>query len=169
MRLYHFRPAGALHLRLLACASALTLLAALIAQFVFHLPPCHLCLLQRWPYIVIIFVGIWGGWFTRKLRVLSWLQGTVILALLVGFGIAAYHTGVHWGWFPGPSSCSSSGGVEDSLEAMRAAIMAAPIIACDQPIGDIFNVSLAAWSALIYAFLTISAVLGYYRHRRLDV
>jgi disulfide bond formation protein DsbB len=162
------RPAASLHLRLAACASAATLMAALIAQFGFNLPPCHLCLLQRWPYIIIIVIGVLGGWFIKNITYLRALELLVIASLLVGFGIAFYHTGVQWEWFPGPSSCSSGGDVGETLEEMRRAIMEAPVLSCDQPIGEIVGLSLAAWSALIYAFLTIMALIGYNRSHRLD-
>ena len=35
-------------------ASAAALAGALISQFGFDLRPCHLCLLQRWPYGIVM-------------------------------------------------------------------------------------------------------------------
>ena len=71
--------------------------------------------------------------------------------------IACYHTGVEYGWFKGPDACSNTGG-EMTIEEMRAAIMAAPLVTCDQAMAYIFGLSMAAWNAMM-AFAAGAATL----------
>ena len=80
---------------LLALASAATLLGALALQYLGGLPPCHLCVWQRWPYVAVIALGVAGWrWQPRALLLIA------ALALLGGAGLAAYHLGIylvgHW-------------------------------------------------------------------------
>src|SRR3954471_9308561 len=75
--------------------------------------PCTLCLRQREVYWVagclalgfMILVRVPGGARFRQLS--CWVLS---LAFLVGMGIAVYHAGAEWKFWPGPSTCSSAGG-----------------------------------------------------------
>lgn len=165
-RIFQLRPQVRLFLLGLALCSAGVLAAAFVAQYAFHLHPCHLCILQRYPYAAVILVGLTGAAFVRRARPLTLLLAICGGLLATGGGIAAYHTGVEQGIFPGPSSCTDSSGGDDSIEAMRRAILEAPLVACDQPQGEMLGLSLAAWNALIYSFLTLVAFYGVYRSLR---
>ncbi len=146
----------------------LTLAAAFIAQYVFLLAPCHLCILQRWPYAGVILIGLLGPELTKNTKHLRLLLLLCIALFLVGGGIAFYHAGVENGLFPGPSSCTSTSTGNETIEELRAQIMGAPLVSCDQPLGHLLGLSLAVWSTLIYLFLTILASYGYSRVRRHD-
>lgn len=150
-------------LLLFAAASALILAAALLAQYGFGLHPCHLCLLQRYPYAGVILAGLAGAFLlsAHEKRRHALLACALLFAL--GAGIAAYHTGVEYGVIPGPSSCTNDSTGEMSLEEMRKQIMNAPLVSCDQPMARVLGVSLAGWNALLYAFLMI---LGSYAYKR---
>jgi disulfide bond formation protein DsbB len=70
------------------------------AQHVLLLTPCELCLWERWPYRIVIVLGVLamllgqaGG------RV---LLGLAALVLLVGAGIAFLHVGVEFQWWNSP-------------------------------------------------------------------
>src|SRR3982751_4113909 len=79
-----------------------------------HLAPCELCLKQRTVYWVagaiaaaaMVVVRLPGG--PRLREATCWLLG---LVFLTGAGIAAYHAGVEWKFWPGPQSCSGGGSV----------------------------------------------------------
>ena len=132
----------------LALFSAFMLGSALIGQYGFSLYPCDLCIYQRYPYAAIVAIGL-AGWFFVKSRVLLlWLVALCALLLFADAGIAFYHTGVEYGWFKGPDACSNTGG-EMTIEEMRAAIMAAPLVTCDQAMAYIFGLSMAAWNAMM--------------------
>ncbi len=93
-----------LTLKPLALVTALAALAALgvayFVQDVLVIAPCPLCLLERWPYRVVIALGVLGfllpALAARALLVLA------VLVLLAGAGIAFVHVGVEFHWWPSP-------------------------------------------------------------------
>lgn len=168
LSLLSYRPQARIFLLMAGTGSLLALSAAFIAQFVFLLKPCHLCLLQRYPHALVGIVGVASAWRVKNVRRLRILLAACGLVLMAGTSIAVYHSGVEAHIFPGPSGCTSTSTGNESLEEMRRQIMDAPLVSCDQPMGHVFGLSLAVWSALIYTFLTILAFYGVYRSNRLD-
>ena len=76
--------------------------------------------------------------------------------------IGAFHAGVEYGWWEGPTACSSTKLGDDPL----AAIMNAPLIRCDTPAWTMFGVSLAGYNFLvsIASATLIAGLLG--RHSK---
>jgi disulfide bond formation protein DsbB len=139
---------------LLAAASACLLAFALMAQYGFNLHPCHLCLLQRYPYAAIALLGFTGAFFAPP-RVQFLIAGVCCALFFVDAGIAFYHAGVELHIFPGPTSCTNTSGAGQTLEEMRAAIMNAPLVACDQAMASFLGLSMAAWNGIAASILTI--------------
>ena len=140
--------------------SVALLAGALIGQYVFGLHPCELCILQRIPYAFIALVGF-GGYFIKSPRVLYFLAVFCALLFLTDAGIAFYHTGVEYGFFPAPNTCSGGSRSGQTLEEMRAAIRGAPLVSCAQAMAYIFGLSMAAWNFLAasLAFLITAFIL----------
>ena len=145
-------------LALFSLIAALLLGTALVGQYGFGLHPCHLCMYQRYPYMGIIALGI-AGVFIRIPR----LQRTLAIICLALFaldaGIAAYHAGVEAGIFPGPSGCTSSGKTGQTLEELRAEIMNAPLVSCDQAMIYVLGLSMAAWNAVAASIITVFSAI----------
>src|SRR5436305_1643367 len=90
----------------LGLLAAALLLGALGFQYLARLPPCEMCIWQRWPHLAAAVVGLLGGGaisaglggrnLARPLAVL-----TALLVAVSGL-IAVYHAGVEWHWWPGP-------------------------------------------------------------------
>jgi disulfide bond formation protein DsbB len=135
----------------LALAKAVALLAAgglLLAAFAFQywggLYPCEMCWWQRYAHIaalalVAVALVTGGG---RVLTVLA------ALAIAASGAIGFYHAGVELGWFEGLTQCTStaSGGTaEDVLKA----IMAAPMIRCEDVQWSWLGISMAGWNAIL--------------------
>jgi disulfide bond formation protein DsbB len=147
-------------LLLCALASAAILSGALIGQYGFDLFPCHLCLLQRYPYMAVIVLGGVGALLVKDGRVQWWLAVACAVLFAVDAGIAIYHTGVEMGIFTGPSGCTSSGKTNMTLEEIRAEIMGAPLVSCDQAMAYIFGLSMATWNAIAAGLLAIFTALA---------
>lgn len=139
-------------LTLLATLGSIALLGGALAfQYIGGLPPCHLCLLQRYPHAAAIALGILA--VITSWRLLPWL-GALAAAATSGIGI--YHTGVERGWWPGPTSCTgtlnlSGVNAKDAL----AQLMAAPVVRCDQPAWIFLHLSMASWNAIFSAVLVL--------------
>ena len=126
------------------------LCAAWFTQYVLAYPPCHLCMLQRYPYAVIAALGFVAMFY-------SWLQenpgllwNLAALCLLITGVIACYHVGIEQGWIIEKGGCSSPDiGAAGSLDALRARLMQAPLVACNAVSLRIFGLSMAAYNVAL--------------------
>ncbi len=138
---------------LLALASAAILLAALALQYLGGLPPCRLCIWQRWPYVALIALGLIGWrWHPRA------MLGVATLVLLGGAGLAAYHVGIEQGWWALPAGCVAGGTAETVEDLKRLLAEARP--ACDQVSFAFLGLSLTGWNlaaSLLLAAFTLAA------------
>ena len=151
----------------LGTVSVLLLLGVLGFQYLGRLPPCELCLWQRWPHVGAAVVGLGGPLLIRAgLLELSSARGVAALAALliaVSGAVGVYHAGVEWHWWPGPQSCTgpafqySGGGLD----------LNAPVVLCDIAAWRLFGLSLAGYNAVIsFAVAGIGAVLLFWRPRK---
>lgn len=121
---------GALAIALLSAAAPLF---ARASETLFHLPPCALCLWQRWPY--------WAGAALAALALAAgrpWrgrLLAAAGAAAAVSALIAAFHLGVEFGWWPSPLPGCAAPAVNPalSLEEMMAQMRPTPTKPCDEP------------------------------------
>ena len=96
---------------LVLLVSLFTIGGAWFIELVLGVKPCHLCLIGRIPHYIGIPVAALALIANRES--VSPRIGRVLLALLaivflVGTGIAAYHSGVEFGIFTGPTDCTGT-------------------------------------------------------------
>ncbi len=134
---------------------ALLLGGALGSQYLGGLVPCEMCMWQRYPHYTALGLAILAILLAKTAlsRPLTMLAG---LAILVSGGLGIFHAGVEYRWWKGPEHCTSvvSGSGADLLKA----ILAAPLVRCDQPQWTMFGISLAGYNA-IFSILGGLAVL----------
>lgn len=154
-------PLGFRPLALLATAgSASVLLGALGSQHFGGLSPCEMCIWQRWPHAIAIALGLVALAAPRAVgRIAAALAGLVVL---VGAGIALFHTGVERKWWEGITECSVGQGANLSVDDLMAQIMNAPVVRCDEVQWDLFGLSMASWNGIAslgFVALWIAAAL----------
>ena len=141
---------------LLALAAMAILLAVLALQYLGDLPPCPLCVWQRWPYVGVALLGLIGWrWQARP------LLAVMALLLLTTAGIGAYHVGVEQGWWALPEGCAA-GADAQSIDELKRILAAAPP-ACDQIAFTFLGLSLAGWNVvagIALAAYAAAAALG---------
>ncbi len=153
-------PVGALCA--VVAASIVALGGALASQYFGGLAPCILCLYQRVPYAVVIALGLLA-WFVP--RYAGWALALAALAFLTGGGIAVFHVGVEQHWWEGTQSCTGDSSAALSVDALRAQIMNAPVVKCDEVQWSLFGVSMAGYNVLASAVLAVFALLAAARTR----
>jgi disulfide bond formation protein DsbB len=142
----------------LLVASAGSLLVAFFFQYVIGLQPCVLCIWQRWPYAVVIVLAILTvAAQAPKLR--AALLALCGVALLFGGGVAVFHVGVEQHWWTGTPGCGVTA-TANSIDALRAQIMAAPVVRCDQVAWSLFGISMAGYNILISLALAAVAFVS---------
>lgn len=136
---------------LLAAGGSLALmLGALAFQHIGQLPPCKLCIWQRYPHVAAILIG----------AVALVLPGSLLpilglVAALATAGVALFHTGVERKWWEGLQSCSAPDISNLSPQELLEAINNAPLVQCDQIPWDMFGLSMANWNMLISLGLAV--------------
>ena len=135
--------------RALAIAVPAALLAAAYgSEYWGGLHPCEMCWWQRYAHFAALAFALLSRLLVRapdRGRAFVWLAA---LAILASGGIGAYHAGVETGVFEGFTQCTSTatgGSTEDLLNA----IMAAPIVRCDQVQFSFLGISMAGWNAIL--------------------
>ena len=100
-------------------SSALMLAIAHGFERIGGLPPCYLCLKQREVYWVAMTVALVGMIVVRTgpgAGLKRLFNAALGLVFLVGVGVAAWHAGAEWGWWPGPSVCAGGGAVGSAAD-----------------------------------------------------
>ncbi len=126
------------------------------------LAPCTLCLRQRevyWAIMAVAAAVLVLGRFSEARSLKPWGDGLIGLMFLFGAGLAFFHAGVEWKWWPGPTVCSGGGATAsaaDLLAALNGAKVRPP--ACDEAAWVFAGLSMAGWNALIS--LSLAAVSG---------
>ena len=124
-------------------------------QYFADLQPCVLCLYQRAPHAVVMGLSLIALVLMPR-AVAAWAVGGAGLALLVGAGIAGFHVGVEQHWWQGTAECGSTIAA-DSVDALRAQLLAQPVVRCDEVPWSLFNVSMAGYNLAFSAALAIFA------------
>jgi len=133
-----------------ALAFLISLAAILMAwssQIFGGLVPCELCLEQRIPYYVglpILFVVLLV-WNRLPLPVWFVAMAAATGVFIWGTYMGAYHAGVEWGFWPGPTACT---GVGDMMD-FSALNNLTPVIGCDVVQFRFLGISLAGYNALV--------------------
>lgn len=154
----------------LAVLASLVMLGAAHAFERFaYLAPCPLCLRQRevyWALIAMVLVGLALWCWRPTRRFLTALNALIGMVFVTGAGLAFYHMGVEYGWFPAPSGCTAA------LEASQAANVALEgdllasldermaTVGCTEAAWHFLGLSMAAWNGIISAGLALLSFLA---------
>lgn len=150
-------------------ASAAMLAIAHAFQTFGGLAPCTLCLRQREVYWTAAAVALVAMLLVRTRGGARWRgPANLVLGLifLAGAGIAAYHAGAEWKWWPGPTACASAGGgvSADAMAGLLAGDKIKPP-ACDEAAWVFAGLSMAGWNVLISLGLAALSLLAAWREK----
>jgi disulfide bond formation protein DsbB len=151
----------------IAAVAMLTLAGAWAFQLS-GLTPCELCLRERLPFYAGLPLALATAAAARRCTplVVRIGFGLLIAVFAASALLGAYHAGVEWKFWPGPSECSGSvaapAKVGDFLEQLKHVT----VVRCDAAALRILGLSLAGWNAVISIGLAALAALGVSRVRQ---
>jgi len=146
----------------IAVVGAVTVLGAWFFQYVLGYNPCPLCLEQRYAYYFAVPLAVLtalGDEFGASRKVLIAALLVIAAGMLWNAALGVFHSGIEWGWWPGPQECSGSlgdlgsGNLIDRLNSFR-------VVRCDEAAWRFLGLSLAGYNAVISLVLAALASWG---------
>jgi disulfide bond formation protein DsbB len=137
-----------------ALLAALALATAFVAEHWLSMAPCALCLLERWPYRVLLVLGLAAA--TMRGPPSRVLVLACALPLAASIALSLTHVGVEQGWWPDPlPECMAPHFHGGTMAERLASMPLRPAKPCDAPSRLIafLPVSMASLD-LIYAAMT---------------
>jgi disulfide bond formation protein DsbB len=120
-------------------------------QYIGGFEPCKLCWWQRYVYFAAIPLAAIAVFLAaRRQSAARWPMMLTGLLLLAGMGIAGYHAGVEYHWWPGPDTCSGAIGGDIFRDNVVKGL-----VRCDETPWSLFGVSMAGYNFLISALLAV--------------
>ena len=132
-------------------------------QYVLGYPPCPLCLEQRdayyasVPLAALLWLGAGHG-VSRKVLLLGFL--VIAGIMLWNTGLAGFHAGVEWKFWPGPKDCSGPLTDFGSAADLMKSLQHITLVRCDQAAWRFLGLSLAGWDVLVSLGLAVVALWG---------
>jgi disulfide bond formation protein DsbB len=129
---------------------------ALLFQYLGGLAPCSLCIWQRWPHLAVMILALAGlrGIQPRLMLMLICLAG------IISAGLGAYHAGVEWRLWSGPTGCTASLALDGNIAVITDQLLATPLVRCDEVAWSLFGLSMAGWNALISLDIVAIALIS---------
>ncbi|MEO1241525.1 MAG: disulfide bond formation protein B [Pseudomonadota bacterium] len=154
-------------------ASAMLLAGAHLFERVGGLVPCILCLDQReahWTALGVAFAGLMVARLLNSRLGAAAAVGAAALVYAVSAGLAFYHTGVEYKFWPGPAICAPSTGGVDIGSITSALTQKADAPSCEDVQWRFLGVSMAGYNLLVsaglFAFTLAAAIAETRRARR---
>ena len=124
--------------------SLLSLLIALYIEFFLGYKPCKLCIYQRIPYLVAIFLTFLGISYSKNL---IWLYA-LLLIFFSSFMLSGYHLGIEQEIFKEFSGCTGNSlNITDKDELLK--LLNSEVNSCKNVDFRIFGLSLATINFLL--------------------
>jgi disulfide bond formation protein DsbB len=140
-----------------------TLAGAWYFQLVVGLPPCPLCLEERIAYHIVIPLSLLmaiAGLVRAPPKLLMVGFIAIMIAVACNAVLGAYHAGVEWHWWAGPTDCTgpltdlrAGGSLLSQLQSIH-------VVRCDEAAWRFLGISLAGYNALISLLLAVIAGFG---------
>ena len=133
--------------------SMIAISSALIAEYIFNLEPCSMCLKQRHPYYFILAIFILFGIILPLRRI--WFYLGVQLACIYGLFYSIWHVGIEQNILSGPASCSGGLSISESVENLKEQIIGKGVINCEDVVWSFFGISAATLNTFLLLLIFI--------------
>ena len=128
------------------CSSVVALCIAYVAQYVFGLMPCKLCLFERIPYFVALIPALITICKGSKVSFF-----VIIASYTAGILLSVYHAGLEYGWFTDFFKCAGDLSAGTSFSDIKSSLLSGgPVVSCKVPSFVFLGLSLSGWNAAYF-------------------
>ena len=149
--------------------AAATLAGAWFFQLVLDIRPCPLCLEQRYAYYLAIPLGALVALAAARDASRGVLVAGLAILAAAALGnawLGAYHAGVEWHFWQGPTDCTGEIGNLGSAGNLLQRLDTVKVIRCDEVQWRFLGLSLAGYNVLISLLMAAIAAWGILRTAR---
>jgi len=140
------------YFKIIFAISLISIIAAFLIEYVLGHQPCNLCLMQRIPYGLSIFLIILNYLIKKNVQFIILL---LILLFSFSFLISFYHFGIEQGFFSESSVCGLNSASEIISKEEILKQLNEKNISCKDVTFRIFGLSLTTFNIFISFFLSI--------------
>ena len=152
------------YLKLVFSISLISIIAAYYIEYVLGHKPCNLCLIERIPYGLSIFL-VTSNFFLKKNTRFFILLLTLIF--IFSFIVSVYHFGIEQGFFQESAVC----GLKDASEILSKEELlkhlSKNIVSCKDVTFRVFGLSLTTINICLSLFLTILSIKNLTNYEKL--
>ncbi|MBL42687.1 MAG: hypothetical protein CMM49_08530 [Rhodospirillaceae bacterium] len=135
---------------LILSISIITISVVFWIEFYEKINPCELCLYQRWPYYILIFLSI-IVLLIKNIKEKIFISTLISIILSISFLLAIYHTGIERGIWSSITTCSDFTKISTGdIDEFKKIILDTPIARCD----------LVSWKFLDFSLSNMNAILS---------
>jgi disulfide bond formation protein DsbB len=146
-----------------------SILTALGFEYIGGYSPCPLCLMQRYAFyagIPLTFLAM--AFVAERSQIAALLFFVVALGYFANAGLAAYHAGVEWHFWPGPDTCTAAQALPKSPADLLKGLDSARVVRCDEATWRLFGLSFAGWNVLISLALSLISLQAAFAAKERD-
>ena len=122
--------------------------------------PCKLCIYQRWPWYLIIFLSLISIFYDKKIY--PYNKFIIFLFFVGSAAYAGWHAGIEWAFWEGPSTCTTGTNKIESHDNLLENIQSIQsFVPCNEASFRFLGISLAGYnfiSSLIMSIYTFFIV-----------
>ena len=134
--------------------SIISLISAVYIEYVLNQTPCKLCLYQRIPYVIAIFIAFFGFNYSNNF---FWMY-LLILIFISNVVLSGYHVGIENSIFEEFSSCSNTNtNITNKSDLLN--FLKETMPSCKNVDFKLFGLSLATINFIISLIISVTSVI----------
>ena len=134
--------------------SLLAIFFALYVEYILGYKACKLCLYQRVPYIILIFISFIGYNYFKNDKILI----LIIIVFLISVLVSGYHYGIENNIFKEFSGCATNSlEIVDKAELLKS--LSDNVVSCKDANFKLFGISLAGINLLFSLLIIIYSLI----------
>ena len=152
------------YLKLIFITSLISIISAYFIEFILGHQPCNLCLIERIPYGLSVFLIIINYIFKKNEKFIIIL---LILIFIFSFAISTYHFGIEQGFFEESAVCglNNASNVISKEELLK--LLNEKTVSCKDVTFRVFGLSLTSINIIISLVITITLIKIYNSYEKI--